>query len=183
VRAEQLLNWVAVHAGEMIYVDAGTVHTIGPGVILLETQQNSDTTYRLYDYGRRREMHVKEGLAALKERTRAGKVASQAAVNGRWTGLVDSPCFTVSKVALRGSQPLIQHAEVKSSRSCAEVLVALDGCGVVECNDAPAVTLTRGETVIVPASVRDYSIRGQWKVEVLRAKVPGGKVSAPETTL
>jgi hypothetical protein len=45
------------------------------------------------------------------------------------------------------------------------------------------VTLTRGETVIVPASVRDYSIRGQWKVEVLRAKVPGGKVSAPETTL
>ena len=56
--AENLLNWVKVRAGEMIYVDAGTVHTIGPGVVLLETQQNSDTTYRLYDYGRPRELHI-----------------------------------------------------------------------------------------------------------------------------
>ncbi len=74
VRAEALLNWMEVRAGEMIYVDAGTVHAIGPGVVLLETQQNSDTTYRLYDYGRPRELHVEQGLAALKERTRAGKV-------------------------------------------------------------------------------------------------------------
>ena len=58
VRAEQLLNWIDVHAGDMIYVDAGTVHAIGPGVILLETQQNSDITFRLYDYGRPRELHV-----------------------------------------------------------------------------------------------------------------------------
>ena len=77
VRAEELLNWVDIHAGEMIYVDAGTVHTIGPGSILVETQQNSDTTYRLYDYGRPREIHVEQGLAAMKERTRAGKVQRQ----------------------------------------------------------------------------------------------------------
>src|SRR5690348_15396125 len=74
VRAEQLLNWIDVHPGELIYVDAGTVHAIGPGSILVETQQNSDTTFRLYDYGRPRELHVRQGLKAMKEQTQAGKV-------------------------------------------------------------------------------------------------------------
>ena len=53
-RADELLHWIEVHRGEMIYSPAGTVHAIGPGAVLVETQQNSDTTYRLYDYGRGR---------------------------------------------------------------------------------------------------------------------------------
>ena len=60
-RAEELLNWINVLPGEMIYVAGGTVHTLGPGSIIVETQQQSDTTYRLYDYGRPRELHLKEG--------------------------------------------------------------------------------------------------------------------------
>jgi mannose-6-phosphate isomerase len=67
-RAEELLNWVNVFAGEMIYVAGGTVHTLGGGSIIVETQQQSDTTYRLYDYGRPRELHLKEGLAVIKEK-------------------------------------------------------------------------------------------------------------------
>ena len=58
----------------MLYVAAGTVHTIGGGMILVETQQTSDITYRLYDYGRPRELHIAEGLAATKLQTNAGKV-------------------------------------------------------------------------------------------------------------
>ena len=73
-RMEQLLNWIDVHEGDMIYVDAGTVHAIGGGAVIVETQQNSDTTYRLYDYGRPRELHIEEGLRATKEQTHAGKV-------------------------------------------------------------------------------------------------------------
>src|SRR5581483_4497658 len=72
-RAEELLNRVDLSPGDLIYVDAGTVHAIGPGSVLVETQQNSDTTYRLYDYGRGRELHVELGLAAMKPQTRAGK--------------------------------------------------------------------------------------------------------------
>src|ERR1700685_1498690 len=53
-RAEEFLNWMNISAGEMIYVAGGTVHTLGPGSIIVETQQQSDTTYRLYDYGRPR---------------------------------------------------------------------------------------------------------------------------------
>ncbi len=61
----------------MLYVAAGTVHTIGGGMVLVETQQTSDITYRLYDYGRPRELHVEKGLEAVKLHTNAGKVVAQ----------------------------------------------------------------------------------------------------------
>jgi mannose-6-phosphate isomerase len=70
--AEELLNWLNVYAGDMIYVSGGTVHTLGPGSVIVETQQQSDTTYRLYDYGRPRELHLKEGLAAVKLNVASG---------------------------------------------------------------------------------------------------------------
>ena len=71
-QAEHMLNWLDVRAGEMIYVDAGTVHAVGPDAIIIETQQNCDITYRLYDYGRPRELHLERGMAAIREKTHAG---------------------------------------------------------------------------------------------------------------
>jgi mannose-6-phosphate isomerase len=183
VRAEELLNWIEVHPGEMFYVDAGTVHAIGPGSILVETQQNSDTTYRMYDYGRPRELHVKDGLAALKAKTRAGKVETNTVANGHWTALVNSPCFKVNMITVRDGQRLEKRVEDEPGPNSAEVLVALDGCGVIEWDGASAVTVARGEAVVVPASRRDYKIRGQWNIEVLRARLPGGQVFEPETTI
>jgi mannose-6-phosphate isomerase len=60
---EQLMQWHAVRPGDFFYIPAGTVHAIGAGVGLIEVQQNSDITYRLYDYGRPRELHLDEGMA------------------------------------------------------------------------------------------------------------------------
>jgi len=60
---EQLLTWHPVSPGDFFYIPAGTVHAIGAGVSLIEVQQNSDITYRLYDYGRPRELHLDQGLA------------------------------------------------------------------------------------------------------------------------
>jgi mannose-6-phosphate isomerase len=60
---EQLIDWKPVRAGETIYSPAGTIHAIGPGLSLIEIQQNLDLTYRLYDYGRPRELHVDEAVA------------------------------------------------------------------------------------------------------------------------
>lgn len=95
-RAEKLLNWVDVYAGDMLYVAAGTVHTIGGGMVLVETQQTSDITYRLYDYGRPRELHIAEGLAATKLHTNAGKVVRGASDDS--SVLVRSPFFQVEKM-------------------------------------------------------------------------------------
>lgn len=60
---EQLLTWHPVSAGDFFYIPANTVHAIGAGITLIEVQQNSDITYRLYDYGRPRALHVEEGSA------------------------------------------------------------------------------------------------------------------------
>lgn len=173
VRAEGLLNWIDVKPGEMYFVDAGTVHAIGPGAILVETQQNSDTTFRLYDYGRPRELHIEQGLKAAKERTRAGKV-----VNAKSPSLIASPWFVVEKHKLEGGSVL----ELAESSS-AQCVVAVSGCGVVESSGHEPVTLARGEAVVIPSSVRRAVIRPQWEVELIRAMVPAGSVAMPETQL
>ncbi len=59
---EQLIDWRPVKAGEVYYSPAGTVHAIGAGLTIMEIQQNLDLTYRLYDYGRPRELHLEEGV-------------------------------------------------------------------------------------------------------------------------
>jgi mannose-6-phosphate isomerase len=60
---EQMLDWKPVKAGDFFYVASGTIHAIGAGITLVEIQQNSETTYRLYDYGRPRELHLEAGIA------------------------------------------------------------------------------------------------------------------------
>jgi mannose-6-phosphate isomerase len=70
-RIETLIDWKPVRAGDFLYIPAGTVHAIGAGVTLVEVQQNVDVTYRLYDYGRPRELHLDDGVAV----SRAGPYA------------------------------------------------------------------------------------------------------------
>ncbi|MGZ4822535.1 MAG: type I phosphomannose isomerase catalytic subunit [Terriglobales bacterium] len=176
VRAEQLLNWMDIHAGEMIYVDAGTVHAISPGSILVETQQNSDTTYRLYDYGRPRELHVQQGLAALKERTRAGKVEPWV-THENLAVLIWSACFLVAKHKLGRNADLSMeesNAGAKTYRKTV-VIVGLKGCGVVETNDAQPVAFGCGEAVVVPAAVDWFRVIPQWDVEFLTMKLPSNE--------
>src|SRR4029077_2706691 len=108
-RAEELLNWINVFPGEMIYVAGGTVHTLGPGSIIVETQQQSDTTYRLYDYGRPRELHLQQGLNAMREKVASGKVVRPAPLNlkgakDRRSPLVASTCFVVDLFELKTKQ-------------------------------------------------------------------------------
>ncbi len=104
-RAEDLLNWIDLNRGDLIYCDAGTVHSIGPGSILIETQQNSDTTFRLYDFGRGRELHIEQGLRAMRESTNAGKVCRRVtALAAMIRCLVASPCFVVEHFAISYSR-------------------------------------------------------------------------------
>jgi mannose-6-phosphate isomerase len=176
-RAEHLLNAIDVKAGDMIYVDAGTVHAICPGAIMIETQQNSDTTYRLYDYGRPRELHVKHGLAATKEQTHAGKV--QAVGNGSHSTLVESPPFRVERFIVK--EPLTLRAEKRGASP--QVLVAVKGSAAVHSAGAEAIAFTPGEAVIVPAECGEVEVRPQWECELLRMNLPAHRVPEPITTL
>ena len=180
-RAEELLNWINVYQGEMIYVAGGTVHTLGPGSVIVETQQQSDTTYRLYDYGRPRELHLKEGLAAVKERVGSGKVVRPApeAISRevRHSALVSAPYFVVDMFELKTSQDLSVRNGAKSS---VQIMVGIEGCGIVEAQGFEPVTFAKGDAVVIPASVGGFRVRPQWSVEFLRAMVPGAPVPEPE---
>ena len=172
--AEQLLNWIDVHQADMLYVAAGTVHTIGGGLVLLETQQSSDITYRLYDYGRPRELHIADGLAAVKLRTHAGKVLRRMEDDSRF--LVRSPFFQVEKFNLK--QPLDAQVSAESPH----IVVATRGSGILESQGMEPVSFACGDAVVVPACVMQYTVRPQWELEMMRMSLPAGAVPEPETT-
>ena len=143
---EQQLRHLRVKRGDMVYVDAGTIHAIGPGVVVLETQQMSDITYRLYDYGRPRELHLEQGLAVLRNSSEAGLVAPVAMPG--FVRLVTSPYFVVDRFTLKGEADL-------DGTGAMQILVALaEGCSV------GAMPLPAGWAVVVPAGETAYSLRG-----------------------
>ena len=187
-RAEELLNWINVYAGDMIYVAGGTVHTLGPGSIIVETQQQSDMTYRLYDYGRPRELHLEDGLAAVKETVKSGKVirpapseVGSAPGKKRYSLLVNAPYFAVEMFEMK--EPHSLRTCDDSNRTSAQILVALEGCGVIEMRGSEAVTIAKGDAVVVPAMAEEFTVRPQWSLEVLRAYVPGTSYPEPETRM
>jgi mannose-6-phosphate isomerase len=184
--AEELLNWINIYQGEMIYVAGGTVHTLGPGSVIVETQQQSDTTYRLYDYGRPRPLHLERGLASVKEHTASGKVIRPApvSINGgksRRSSMIIAPYFTVDLFELKTPQGFSTVDD--AGKTSVQILVAVEGCGVVEAQGRDPVTLAKGDAVVIPAALQGFMVRPQWAVEFLKASVPSGTVTEPATRI
>lgn len=92
---EELMDWKPVRAGDYFYIPAGTVHAIGAGITLVEVQQYADITYRLFDYGRPRELHLEDGVA-VSEAQRYQDPRTGNGSNDRQ--LVDGPHFSLWKV-------------------------------------------------------------------------------------
>ena len=153
----------------------GIFEFLAPGMVLVETQQTSDITYRLYDYGRPRELHIKDGLAAIKLDTRAGKVVHQAGADPSL--LVQSPFFQVEELKLKA----LLDASV--SRESPQIVVAIDGAGIVEAAGMEPVSFAKGEAVVIPACVPHYSVRPQWELKIMRMSLPTGNVAEPVTRL
>jgi len=185
-RAEELLNWLDLHAGDMIYVAGGTVHTLGPGSVIVEIQQQSDTTYRLYDYGRGRELHLKDGMAAVKEKVASGKVVRRTLLQvpgsqNQHEVLVAAPYFVVDRFDAKEKIELSTRDD--SDKTSVQILVATEGLGVIEASGAEPVTLAKGDAVVVPACLERFVVRPQWTLEFLRAYVPGKALPEPETRI
>ncbi len=160
---EDLLVQVPVVKGDMIFVDAGTVHAIGPGVVLLETQQTSDTTFRLFDYGRPRELHVQQGLAVTKFATRAGKVAPRE-MDG-FVRLIEEQYFTVDRFDLE------ELEEIRLPVTGPGCLVGLSGTvAVITPNEE--VELLPGQAVVVPVGCGEVILEAEHGASFLRCAAP-----------
>ena len=139
---EDLLRMLPVAEQDMIFVDAGTIHAIGPGVTLLETQQTCDITYRMYDYGRPRELHLQQGLDVMRTDTRAGRVTP--VQRDGFARLIEEQYFTVDRYDLAPDSP----SELPGwSTGC---LVALAGSGAVESAGTEGIAVTVGHAIVLP---------------------------------
>ena len=105
-----LIQWRDVRADDVVLVPAGTIHAIGPGIVVAEIQQRSDATFRLFDHGRQRELHVDHAVAAA----RPGPAETQAAprrLSAARTLLVASPQFALERIDLPPATRWALHAE------------------------------------------------------------------------
>jgi mannose-6-phosphate isomerase len=154
---EERLNMLPVAAGDMFFVDAGTVHAIWPGSILLETQQNSDVTYRMYDYGRGRELHIEKSIEATKFVTRAGKVSPVELADR--TVLIDVDYFRMERIPVHGTMTSEKLRGAAGRRGLA-YLFAVDGAARICGADFEPVDLPTRGVVAVPAVSPQFEIEG-----------------------
>ncbi len=170
-----LLNSVPVSAGDMVYVPAGCVHAMGGGLVVCEIQENSDTTYRVYDWarvdadGKPRQLHVEQAMQAINFEDRSpDKVAPIEVAEGRNTRtyLIACPHFAMQKLALK--EPSIESTGGRRFES----LMVLDGSAAIRTRDGGETRIFAGDSALIPACLGDYTIAPSGGVKILRVFVP-----------
>lgn len=150
------------HAGDVFYLPAGCIHTLGAGNLVVEIQQASDITYRVYDYGRRdtagrlRELHTELARAALDFRVARESYVTYDRMGQGQTPLVHCQYFRTDRISLSGAAPL------PAAPAAFQVLVCVEGEAVL-CPSGTAekgVSLRRGESVLIPAAASPQQMSG-----------------------
>ena len=157
---DKLLTKVPVKAGDFFYVPSGTMHAIGSGILILETQQSSDTTYRVYDFDRKdakgnlRELHLEKSIDVLNIGAPANsRPVTVKADDLTSTLLVASDFFAVYKWEVSG--------KVNIEKTAAYLLVSvLAGQGVLTV-DGETYPIAKGDHFILPSDVEEWTFEGQ----------------------
>ncbi len=157
---ESLIRWFPVRAGDSFFTAPGTVHAIGPGLALVEIQQNSDITYRLCDYGRPRELHLDKGIAVSDPRPHPGQAKRQNLGNGRQR-LVSSSHFVTDLLELD------RDTTYCPERGRIHTLIVTEGRGAFD-----GQPFGPGEVWLVPAAAAPFEVRVESRVKLLATWVP-----------
>lgn len=159
---ESLLEMVPVHKGDMVFVAAGTVHAIGPGVVILETQQTSDLTYRMYDYGSARELHLEKALAATRLTTRAGKIPPRE-VNGHCV-LIEEQYFRVERWPVRAeTAPLLTEPA-----ATVQMLFVQTGRIRIAGDGFEPFAVRQNQLAVIPSGAEPWTLINEEPAEVIR---------------
>lgn len=147
-----ILNFVSVKKGDVFYIPSGHIHAIGKGVLLAEIQQNSDITYRIYDWdrpddsGNMRELHTEQALEVAILSAETNFIAPPEKINDFKTNIALSKYFTVNKIEFSG--------EIKQDYSSIDsfvVLVCTEGNFSIRYNEKEEISVCKGETILIPA--------------------------------
>lgn len=156
------VNRINVKKGELYFIPGGTVHAICKGILLAEIQQNSNVTYRVYDYGRLqngkpRELHIEKAVDVINLKAVPAKPSEETDEphdGAKVTLLTKCELFTVRKIEVKESAVFI------CDNTSFVSLVAVEGNGVIRHGDSYT-TLYKGESVFIPAGIGEYEILGE----------------------
>ena len=161
----EITNAVPVKKGDVFFIQSGTLHAIGKGILIAEIQQNSNTTYRVYDYGRvgadgkTRPLHIEKALDVTKLCPAEPYPATETEIKDGFTQRLLSKCsyFTVYKLDVESK------AELCADESSFECILNLEGTAelVWEKQKNKKITLNKGETAFIPAGCGNYSLNGK----------------------
>lgn len=152
----EVLNQVPVQKGDVLFIEAGTIHAIGKGILIAEIQQNSNVTYRVYDYGRKdkeghqRDLHIEK---ALEVTNRIPLVKSRSMS----PHLAKCDYFTVDKLNLDGK--LMRQMEGNVLEDSFVNILILKGEGSIVC-DGQEVAFCKGDSLFLPAGAGEFRIEG-----------------------
>jgi mannose-6-phosphate isomerase len=171
---EESLTHVPMHAGDAIFVPAGTAHTIGSGLLLCEIQQHSDITYRVYDYnrpdtdGRMRPLHIEKALRVMSFGPQAGgKIEPVSIKRGsvKNTYLAACPYFATEKWEFKAD------AAEETSPAHFDLLIFIEGHGSI-CWGNERIAYRPTEVWLIPAALGNYQLKPDKETSVLRTYVP-----------
>lgn len=150
------LNHINVKAGEFYYVPSGTIHGIGKGVVILEIQQNSDITFRLFDYGRGREVHLKEGQENIELNTEAKRIIGIELKHAGYimTKYIKNGNFTVEKIEVHS-----EYTESLQSHRF-QIFTCISGQGKI-IHDQGQEIISKGGSFLIPKDMGAFKIVGR----------------------
>lgn len=156
-KLEEILNREEVTAGDVFYLPAGRVHTIGKGLLLAEIQQTSDVTYRIYDFdrtddqGNKRELHIEESLDAIDYKKYDQYKSPYLDKQDEAVNLVSCEYFKTNKLHLTGD-----HSVDHSGLDCFKIYICLEGSGSLVTSEGRE-EIGMGDVVLVPAAIEHYT--------------------------
>ena len=159
----EVTNSVPVRKGDVFFIEAGTLHAIGKGILIAEIQQNSNTTYRIYDYGRvgndgkPRELHVEKAkdVTVLGPAKQYPETETES-FNGYSKKLMSSCDYFTTYVL-----DVESKAELKADDKSFNSILVLEGEGKLVCDKE--LSFKKGDSIFVPANAGDYTIEGNCK--------------------
>lgn len=170
-----VLNSAPVSAGDLVFVPAGCVHAMGKGLVICEIQQNSDTTYRVYDWGRvgpdgkPRQLHIEQALQAINFEDRSpDRIEPIRVTEGKneRAYLIACPYFAMQMLTLH------EPSEESTGEKRFESLMVVDGNAEIRMRGAGETRVSAGDSVLIPACVGDYTIAPAGRCALLRVFVP-----------
>lgn len=158
-KADNLMNSIEVFEGETYFIKSGLIHTIGEGLLIAEIQQNSDTTYRLYDYDRGRELHIDKALDVI-DFNLVGEKAKGLKVE--FKGYSKTYLCFCNDFSLE-LYNVFEEFEEESNSDRFFIFTCTKGRGKIIYKDGEE-TISFGESILIPASLGKYKIEGNLKL-------------------